>query len=96
MVWIWPTPYASPRLTAPRPLRGQENPYHQVLDRHGIGFKTADTLAQCPSIPRKAMIRARAGVQHVLQTFAGEGYCAVIQAVLIEAAVTLLEISGTT
>jgi exodeoxyribonuclease V alpha subunit len=63
---------------------------------HGIGFKTADTLAQRLGIPRNAMICARAGVRHVLQTFADEGHRAVIQAVLIEAAATLLEISGTT
>src|SRR5919199_1560869 len=47
-------------------------------------------------IPRDAVIRAQAGVRHVLQTFADEGHCAVVQAELIEAATTLLEIPATT
>src|SRR2546421_44391 len=75
--------------------RVQENPYRLALDIHGIGFKTADTLAQRLGIPRDAVIRAQAGVRHVLQTFADEGHCAVVQAELIEAATTLLEIPET-
>src|SRR5207247_8652866 len=72
--------------------RVQENPYRLALDIHGIGFKTADTLAQRLGIPRDAVIRAQAGVRHVLQTFADEGHCAVVHAELVEAATTLLEI----
>jgi len=64
-------------------------------DIHGIGFKTADTLAQRLGIPRDAVIRAQAGVRHVLQTFADEGHCAVVQAELLKAATTLLEIPET-
>src|SRR5439155_282940 len=44
--------------------RVQENPYRLALDIHGIGFKTADTLAQRLGIPRDAVIRAQAGVRH--------------------------------
>src|SRR6266571_9385551 len=73
--------------------RVQENPYRLALDIHGIGFKTADTLAQRLGIPRDAVIRAQAGVRHVLQTFADDGHCAVVQAELVEAATTLLEIT---
>jgi exodeoxyribonuclease V alpha subunit len=76
--------------------RVQENPYRLALDIHGIGFKTADTLAQRLGVPRDAVIRAQAGVRHVLQTFADEGHCAVVRAELIEAATTLLEIPETT
>src|SRR3989442_3263526 len=76
--------------------RVQENPYRLALDIHGIGFKTADTLAQRLGIPRDAVIRAQAGVRHVLQTFADEGHCAVVQAELIEAATKLLETPETT
>jgi exodeoxyribonuclease V alpha subunit len=76
--------------------RVQENPYRLALDIHGIGFKTADTLAQRLGIPRDAVIRAQAGIRHVLQTFADEGHCAVVQTELIEVATTLLEIPETT
>src|SRR5436309_2963958 len=75
--------------------RVRENPYRLALDIHGLGFKTADTLAQRLGIPRDAMIRAQAGVRHVLQEFAEDGHCAVVQAELVEAATTLLEIPET-
>src|SRR6266496_4417891 len=72
--------------------RVRENPYRLALDIHGIGFKTADSLAQRLGIPRDAVIRAQAGVRHVLQEFAEDGHCAVHQDELIDAAATLLEI----
>src|SRR5205823_6193009 len=73
-------------------VRVQENPYRLALDIHGIGFKTADTIAQRLGIPRDAVIRAQAGVRHVLQEFAEDGHCAGHQDELIDAAATLLEI----
>src|SRR5262249_5070071 len=76
--------------------RVQENPYRLALDIHGIGFKTADTLAQRLGIPRDAVIRAQAGVPHVLQEFADDGHCAVHHEELVEAAATLLEIPVST
>jgi exodeoxyribonuclease V alpha subunit len=68
------------------------NPYRLALDIHGMGFKTADVLAQRLGIPRDAVIRAQAGVRHVLQEFADDGHCAVVHAELVDTAVTLLEI----
>jgi exodeoxyribonuclease V alpha subunit len=75
--------------------RVRENPYRLALDIHGIGFKTADSLAQRLGIPRDAVIRAQAGVRHVLQEFAEDGHCAVDHDELIETATTLLEIPST-
>src|SRR5919197_171526 len=72
--------------------RVRENPYRLALDIHGIGFKTADTLAQRLGIPRDAVIRAQAGVRHVLQEFANDGHCAVAQDDLMDTAATMLEI----
>ena len=71
----------------------RENPYRLALDIHGIGFKTADALAQRLGIPKDAVIRAQAGVRHVLQEFADDGHCAVIQAELVDTATTMLEIA---
>jgi exodeoxyribonuclease V alpha subunit len=70
----------------------RENPYRLALDIHGIGFKTADALAQRLGIPKDAVIRAQAGVRHVLQEFADDGHCAVIQNELVDTATTMLEI----
>ena len=70
-----------------------ENPYRLALDIHGIGFKTADTIALKIGIPKESLIRAQAGVRHVLQEMSGEGHCASPIAKLIETSATLLEIS---
>jgi exodeoxyribonuclease V alpha subunit len=72
--------------------RVQENPYRLALDIHGIGFKTADAIAQRLGIPRDALMRAQAGVRHVLQEIAGDGHCAAYRESLVESAVKLLEI----
>jgi exodeoxyribonuclease V alpha subunit len=70
----------------------RENPYRLALDIHGIGFKTADTIAERLGIPRDSLMRAQAGVRHVLQEIAGDGHCAAWHDTLAEKAVTLLEI----
>ncbi|MGA7982619.1 MAG: ATP-dependent RecD-like DNA helicase [Chromatiaceae bacterium] len=73
--------------------RVRENPYRLALDIHGIGFKTADTIAQRLGIPRDSLIRAQAGVRHVLQEIASEGHCAVLRERATETASKLLEIA---
>jgi len=70
----------------------RENPYRLALDIHGIGFKTADTLAQKLGIGPQSLLRAQAGVRHVLQEWSGEGHCAAIRSNLCEMAAKLLEI----
>ncbi len=70
----------------------QENPYRLALDIHGIGFKTADELAQQLGIDRTSLIRAQAGVRHVLQEHSGNGHCAQAFQELVGAAVELLDI----
>lgn len=70
----------------------RENPYRLALDIHGIGFKTADTLAQKLGIAPDSLIRAQAGVHHVLQEWSNEGHCAAARDTLCDMAVKLLEI----
>lgn len=69
-----------------------ENPYRLALDIHGIGFKTADTIAQKLGIPKDSLIRAQAGVRHVLQELSSEGHCACERDKLVETSSRLLEI----
>jgi len=52
------------------------NPYRLAKDIHGIGFKTADQIAQKMGIPVDSLIRACAGLNHVLLEATGEGHCA--------------------
>jgi exodeoxyribonuclease V alpha subunit len=70
----------------------RENPYRLALDIHGIGFKTADAIAQRLGIPHDSLIRARAGVRHVLQEIAANGHCAAYREELAESSCKLLEI----
>ncbi|CAK0744657.1 ATP-dependent RecD-like DNA helicase [Gammaproteobacteria bacterium] len=70
----------------------RENPYRLALDIHGVGFKTADTLAARLGIPADSLIRAQAGVRHILQERSGEGHCAATRTTLTENSVELLTI----
>ena len=48
------------------------NPYRLAADIRGLGFKTADTLAQELGIEPDSPLRARAGVVHVLHELTGQ------------------------
>ena len=74
----------------------RENPYRLALDIHGIGFRTADTIAQKLGIPRDSLIRAQAGVRHTLQELSTQGHCAARRATLVDTAVELLDIPAAT
>lgn len=70
----------------------QENPYRLAHDIRGIGFKTADQLAQKLGIEAHSLIRAQAGIHYVLLSFSEEGHCAFPEQLLIDEASRLLEI----
>lgn len=53
----------------------QADPYRLAKDIHGIGFKTADQIAQKMGIPADSLIRACAGLSHVLLEATGQGHC---------------------
>jgi exodeoxyribonuclease V alpha subunit len=54
----------------------RSDPYRLAKDIHGIGFKTADQIAQKIGIPVDSLLRACAGLGHVLIEATGEGHCA--------------------
>jgi exodeoxyribonuclease V alpha subunit len=68
----------------------QANPYALAKDIHGIGFKTADQIAQKIGIPIDSLIRACAGLSHVLLEATGEGHCALPMELLKDLAGKLL------
>jgi exodeoxyribonuclease V alpha subunit len=70
------------------------NPYTLAKDIHGIGFQSADTVAEKLGIPRDSIVRALAGIRHALLEATGEGNCALPKEVLIEQAAKLLEVEG--
>ena len=74
--------------------RVRENPYRLALDVRGIGFRTADAIAQSLGFEADSIPRARAGVRHVLQELAGEGHCAGERGALVETTAGLLEVDA--
>jgi exodeoxyribonuclease V alpha subunit len=70
--------------------RVQTDPYCLARDIHGIGFKTADQIAQKVGIPIDSLIRACAGLNHVLLEATGDGHCALPVEVMKEEAGKLL------
>jgi len=73
-----------------------ENPYRLALDIHGIGFKTADIIAGRLGIAPDSLIRAQAGVRHVLQELSADGHCAAPHEVLVKKSGELLAIADET
>jgi exodeoxyribonuclease V alpha subunit len=70
----------------------RSNPYMLAKDIYGIGFATADQIAQKVGIPRDSLNRARAGIDHVLLEATSDGHCALPLGKLKLATVKLLEV----
>ena len=69
-----------------------ENPYRLARDIKGIGFLTADQVAETLGIEKTAMIRARAGISYTLTEAVSEGHCGLPVDDLKSMAEKLLEI----
>jgi exodeoxyribonuclease V alpha subunit len=66
------------------------NPYSLAKDITGIGFKTADQIAEKIGIPKDSIIRARAGISHCLLEATNSGHCALPKEMLLDTAKGLL------
>ena len=69
-----------------------ENPYRLARDIRGIGFRTADLIAETLGIEKTAMIRMRAGIAFALTEAMGDGHCGLPTAELNTLAVKLLDV----
>jgi exodeoxyribonuclease V alpha subunit len=70
----------------------RENPYRLAEDVFGIGFITADKIAEKLGIEKESLIRARAGVQFILNRLSDEGHVYFPFDRLVEEAEKTLEI----
>ena len=68
-----------------------ENPYQLADDIYGIGFVTADTIAQKLGMDKDAPQRVEAGIKYVLSQKADDGHVFQHHPELIEACQTMLE-----
>jgi exodeoxyribonuclease V alpha subunit len=67
-----------------------ENPYRLARDICGIGFKTADAIADRLGIEKTAMIRVRARIGYALSEAMQKGHCGLPEAELLALAERLL------
>lgn len=72
----------------------QKEPYRLATDVWGIGFKTADTIAQAVGIPHDSPQRVMAGIQFTLSESTGDGHCYLPEEQLIAQAVKILSVDS--
>jgi len=72
----------------------QREPYRLASDVWGIGFKTADKIAQSLGIPHDSPERIKAGLQHTLSEASDDGHCYLPQEALLTPAATILEVDA--
>ncbi|MCM8595141.1 ATP-dependent RecD-like DNA helicase [Accumulibacter sp.] len=70
----------------------RENPYRLAQDIRGIGFLSADTIAQKIGIAKDSPLRAQAGISYALTEASAQGHCGLPYAELVPLAVRLLDI----
>ncbi len=70
----------------------RENPYKLSETIYGIGFKTADKIAENMGIAHENPYRIQAGVRHLIISSAGNGHCFLPKKELMPKAKILLEV----
>ncbi|MFE5625018.1 ATP-dependent RecD-like DNA helicase [Streptomyces virginiae] len=70
----------------------RNQPYRLAADVWGIGFLTADRIAQAVGIPHDSPERVKAGLQYALSQSADQGHCFLPEEKLIADGVKLLQV----
>ncbi|WP_246075531.1 SF1B family DNA helicase RecD2 [Nonomuraea terrae] len=70
----------------------RSRPYQLADDVWGIGFKTADTIAQAVGIPHDSPERVKAGLRYTLSQAADDGHCYLPAPNLVADAVKILDV----
>ncbi len=70
----------------------RSEPYRLASDVWGIGFQTADTIAQAVGIPHHSPQRIKAGLQYTLSQAAENGHCYLPEPDLTREAAKILEL----
>jgi exodeoxyribonuclease V alpha subunit len=72
----------------------RENPYRLAHDIYGVGFITADKIAQNLGIDRNSLIRAKAGLIYILNQLTEEGHVYYPESQLIHKAKEILSVDA--
>jgi exodeoxyribonuclease V alpha subunit len=70
----------------------RNEPYRLAADVWGIGFKTADTIAQAVGIPHDSPQRVMAGLQYTLSEATDSGHCYLPEPELVADATKILDV----
>ena len=70
----------------------RSEPYRLASEVWGIGFRTADTIAQAVGIPHDSPQRIKAGLQYTLSQAADNGHCYLPEPDVIREAAKILEV----
>lgn len=73
----------------------RENPYRIAREIHGVGFKSADKIAQNLGIAKDAPQRIQAGIEYVLWELSADGHACYPKEGLIETCTQILETNQT-
>ena len=73
----------------------QENPYRLADDIWGIGFHTADTIAQKLGFDRAKPVRLRSGLLYTINKLSEEGHCYATREMLLKTGTDLLDVEET-
>ena len=70
----------------------QENPYRLADDIWGIGFKTADTIAEKMGFGHEKYVRLRSGLMYTLNKLSDDGHCYATREMLVKTGMQLLSV----
>ncbi len=70
----------------------QENPYRLADDIWGIGFRTADTIAEKMGFGHERYVRLRSGILYTLNHLSDDGHCYATREMLLETGADLLSV----
>lgn len=69
-----------------------ENPYKLAKEVHGIGFKSADSIAKKLGFADNSPLRIQSGIEHVLWELSGDGHTCYLKSALLEVANSILNV----
>lgn len=70
----------------------KNNPFRLADDIWGIGFKTADKIAQQLGFDKNSFERCRSGIIYVLNELSNDGHCYAVREQLVKEAMEMLEL----
>jgi len=70
----------------------QENPYRLADDIWGIGFRTADIIAEKMGFGKEKYVRLRGGILYTLNQLSEQGHCYATRQMLLETGTGLLDV----